>query len=98
MTRAYIEVIGSIWWPAGVVCAQRKDLSSYDVENVRGYAEHLTGDAQISRDAIEHWLALNSGDFQHVKDFHAVIGAFESPWADEDSECTYCDAMFPADE
>src|SRR5690349_14384663 len=97
MPRNYIELIGPIWMPA-TTAAQRLDLSSYDVANIEGYAEHLTGDAQITREAIEHWLALNSGDFQHVEDFHAVIGAFETEWADEESACIFNDCMYPAED
>lgn len=96
MARDYIEMIGIIWMPA-TTAAMRKDLSAYDIENIRGYAEHLTGDVQLTREAIEHWLALNSGDFQGVDDFHAVIGAAEFPW-NEESELTYCDCTYGNEE
>lgn len=89
----YVEMIGPIWMPA-TVAGLRKDLSSYDLANIRGYAEHLTGDAQITREAVAHWLSMNSGDFQCVDDFHAVIGALDLPWEDEENECTFNDCVY----
>lgn len=93
----YIEMVGTIWMPA-TTAAMRKDLSDYDVRNIRGYAEHLSGDAQITREAVEHWLSLNSGDFQAVDDFHASIGALDIPWNDEENELTFIDCMGESDD
>ncbi len=95
--KAYIKMIGQIWMPA-TVAAMRRDLSAYDIANIQGYAEHLTGDTQLTREAVEHWLALNSGDFQGVDDFNAVIGAAEFPWLNDESECTFLDCMFPSED
>ena len=95
----YVEVIGSIWQPGVGTCAMRYDLSGYDLGNIIGYAEHLSGgDPTITRDAIEHWLSLNSGDFSGLDDFHASIDDDEFPWADEESEFVYHDCMYPAED
>lgn len=86
--RNWIEVIGPIWWPAGAVCAQRIDLSPYDMEHI----------GEPTRDNVEQWLCTNSGDFQSVSDFYAAIGETEIPWESEDSELTYGDCMWPAED
>lgn len=96
VTRNWIEMIGPIWWPAGAMCAQRKDLSDYDLDNMRD------DEGQITRESVERWLCLNSGDFQHVADFAAYITADDGehvfPWADEESEFTYLDCMSPTED
>lgn len=98
MPSDYIEIIGTSWMPS-TTAAMRKDLSNYDVRNIKAYAEHLTGDAQITREAVEHWLSLNSGDFASVHDFSASIGAIEFPWAaGEESEFRFYDCMNPSEE
>jgi len=96
--KSIIEVIGEIWLPYGALCAQSYTLSDYDMRNVRDY-----GDGTITRDAVEHWLAFNSGDFSRVVDFRADLEdgdqtvVFE--WAHgEESECTYSDCMYPAED
>lgn len=85
--RDYIEVIGRIWMPA-TVAAQTINLSVYDLGNI----------GELTRDNVESWLATHSGDFQGVDDFHASIGTWESPWASEESECTFSDCMYPSEE
>jgi len=73
-----------------------KDLSAYDIENIRDE------DGMITRDGIENWLGMNAGDFSSVHDFEASIEDGEKSldfhWAKgEDSEVTYCDAMYPTE-
>src|SRR4051812_28420627 len=93
--RNWIECIGSLWMPA-TTAAKRIDLSSYDLENILACAEKLHGKSEFTREAVEHWLSLNEGDFRGVEDFAAYItGAPDMPWRDEESECTYNDCMFP---
>lgn len=82
--RNWIEVIGTIWMPAAT-CAQRIDLTRYDIENI----------GEPTRDNVELWLTMHSGDFQHVQDFRAIVGETVIDWNNPDSEFTYNDCMFP---
>lgn len=85
--KSIIRIVGQIWMPA-TVCAQVRELSSYDVGNIRGIAAYRLGiDAEelashsvgkvvevtIEREDVEQWLMMNSGDFQRVIDFEASI-------------------------
>lgn len=90
--RSYVRLIGQIWLPA-VTCAQQKDLTSYDVENIRDE------DGKITRESVEQWLTVNAGDFQNVHDFEASIEdgdqTIDIPWQSEESELTFNDCMYP---
>lgn len=94
-SRNYIDVLGVIWLPA-VKAVTTYNLSSYDVRNIAELAE-LNDTDGIDREAVEQWLAMHSGDFQEVLDFAAHIDGFDIPWADEESEWTFNDCMYPAD-
>jgi len=85
--RNWIEVIGPIWMPP-VTCAKRIDLDAYDIENI----------GEPTRDNVEQWLCTHAGDFQYVADFRAIVGETEIPWKDEESEFTYHDCMYPAED
>lgn len=89
VTKSVIQMLGTIWMPA-VTCAQEKVLSGYDLGNI---------EQPITRDTVEHWLMLNSGDFQHIQDFCASLEidgeTIDIPWANEESECEYFDCMYP---
>lgn len=89
--KSVIQVIGTIWMPTAT-CAQEKVLSGYDLENI---------EKPITRDTVEHWLMLNSGDFQNVQDFNASLEVddetIEIPWEHEESEFTYSDCMYPSE-
>ena len=96
--HSYVNIIGGIWMPYGAQCAMRKDLTSYDIKNIRA-----CGDGEITRDGLEDWLTANSGDFSSVDDFRASIEdgdqTIEIAWAKgEDSEITYSDCMYPAED
>jgi hypothetical protein len=98
-----VRVIGPIWQP-GITAAQEYTLSQYDLENVRAYGEQgeVTRGWPFTREAVEHWLSLNTGDFQSITDFCADISfdvdgvpvdiVFD--WEDEESEFVYHDCMF----
>ena len=79
-----VDFIGYIWMP-NTLCAQSVTLSSHDLENV----------GEWTRENVERWLMLHSGDFQEVVDFRAE-GAkdWESDWKDEESELTFNDCMY----
>jgi hypothetical protein len=82
--RNWIDILGVIWLPP-ITAAMRKDLRQYDIDNI----------GEPTRENVEQWLASNAGDFQAVKDFHAVIGETEIPWASEENEFAYSDCMEP---
>jgi hypothetical protein len=93
MPRNYIEMIGLIWQP-GVIAAQRHELREYDIGNIEGIAREVYDSETITRDAVEHWLCLNSGDFSGITDFSGSINGVKFSWNDEESECTYFDCMY----
>ena len=84
--RNWVEVVGTIWMPS-VTAAMRYDLSAYDVANI----------GTPTRENVEDWLSCHSGDFQHVADFHAIVGETEIPWQSEENECVYWDCMEPVE-
>jgi hypothetical protein len=93
--KSIVRIVGTIWMPH-VTCAQVRDLSDYDVGNIRDIAEFM-GEEGITRKAVEYWLGGNAGDFSHVIDFEASIEdgdkTIDIPWASEDGEFAYIDAM-----
>jgi hypothetical protein len=93
--KSILRIVGSIWMPA-IVCAQARELSKYDVQNIHDIALFL-GDTVITRRAVEYWLGGNAGDFSHVIDFEASIEdgdkTIDIPWASEEGEFAYIDAM-----
>jgi hypothetical protein len=92
---SYVDVIGQIWMPA-VTAVMRYNVSSYDLENMRD------DNGNITRDSVENWLGCHAGDFQSVTDFSASLEdgdeTVDLPWADEESELTYGDCMFPEED
>ena len=90
--KSYIDVVGKIWMPH-TTASMRYPVSSYDLENMRD------DDGQITRDSVEHWLMLNSGDFSSVEDFSASLevgdDTIDFPWVHEESELAYVDYLFP---
>jgi hypothetical protein len=95
VVKQIIEVIGYIWQPGVGLCAQRRELSPYDLNNI--------GDLR-DRSAVERWIVRNFGDFQQVTDFRADFttgpdnrDSIVHDWQDEESDVTYNDAMFPED-
>jgi hypothetical protein len=92
VTESVIRVVGVIWWPA-VTCAKDYELDSHDIGNI---------EKPVTRDTVERWLMLHSGDFQSITDFEADLEIDGEtvliPWADEESECTYSDCMFPSED
>lgn len=95
--KSVVDIIGTIWVPMGPIFAQHKELSSYDVDNMRGQ------DGKITRDSVEQWLMTNAGDFSSVKDFRASIEdgneTIDIDWQlGEESDCEYSDAMFSSED
>ncbi len=94
--KSVVWLVGHIWQPGIGPCSQMLSLRAYDVENIRAY-----GEGSIDRDAVEHWLMLNSGDFRDVIDFSASIEdgnrTIDIPWATEDGEMAYSDCTTTED-
>lgn len=92
---SHISVIGPIWMPE-CVCAMDYTLTPFDIDNMSGK------DVAITREHVRNWIDCHSGDFQYVTDFSATIGnngeTLEFPWASDESEMTYCDAMYGNEE
>jgi len=93
--KSVVQVVGKLWMPMSTG-ATEYTLSGYDVENARDE------DGKITRDSVDHWLALHSGDFSSIEDFRASIEdgdeTTEIPWAKEESEYTFGDCMYPAED
>ena len=77
----FVNVIGYIWMPSNVICAQQIKLQKSDVENIGAF----------TRENVDQWLASHAGDFSHIIDFEATIGDEWIHWKDEESECKYLD-------
>lgn len=96
--RNWIECIGHLWMP-NAQAAKRIELRDYDISNIQDIARECFDSETITREAVDHWLALNEGDFQGVEDFAAFItDAPEMPWSDPDNEFIYTDCMFPSED
>lgn len=90
--RSFVIVLGRIWWPMGAVCSLEKTLSAYDVENMRDCE-----DGVITRDSVDRWVSMNSGDFSEIVDWSASIedgdSTLDFPWSSEENEIAYLDTM-----
>lgn len=88
--HSYIDVLGVIWMPAATGSLRIK-LSNYDIENMRDK------DGEITRDSVEQWLTMHSGDFQSVTDFRASIEdgdkTLDFDWSSEENEFAYLDTL-----
>lgn len=86
---SYVDVLGRIWMPQAL-CSQRITLSAYDLDNMQN-------DGAITREDVEQWLAMHTGDFSNVIDFNASIEwngeTLDFPWTSEDNEMAYCDTL-----
>ena len=92
-TKNIVQVIGKIWMPYGRLCAMEYTLSDADLKQYGIDKENPT------RESIERWTQTNTGDFSSIQDFYANIGENkEIKWKDPESEFTYSDCMFPADD
>lgn len=93
--KSIVRIVGHIWLPP-VLCAQDREMSSYDVDNARDK------DGKITRESVKEWLSKNSGDFQSIVDFEASIEdgdeTIDIPWAKEENEIVYADCMYPPED
>jgi hypothetical protein len=93
--KSEVRVIGTMWMPMSTG-ATVYDLDSYAVGNARDQA------GAITRESVQAWLDTHAGDFSNVIDFEASIEdgdvTVDIPWADEDSELTFGDCMYPSED
>ncbi len=89
--KSFILIVGTIWMPQST-CAQRKDLSQSDIEQM------TDDDGNVTRESVEQWVNTNSGDFSKVIDFYADIetgkGNIIIEWNSEDNEITFEHCMY----
>ena len=95
-----VRVVGHIWQPGVGLCAYDYTPGAIleDEDAQRPVAGDFYGDP-TDREEWEQWIARNSGDFQSIEDFEVDLSLEDGrdiliPWASEESECTYSDAMF----
>lgn len=88
--KSVVDVVGRIWMP-GIVCAQRIELSAYDLDNARDDAGKLT------RDSVLDWLGSHAGDFASIIDFQASLEdgdtTVDIPFATEEGETAWLDCQ-----
>jgi hypothetical protein len=85
-TQIHIQVVGEIWQPGVGPCAMDYTAST----------EHWIKPA-LTRERVRDYLDCYAGDFQRIVDFRAVQGDDEIPWANEENELVYNDAMYGDD-
>ena len=90
--KNYIQMVGTIWMPY-TTAAMDKPLDTFNIQSIESISRELFDSESITREAIEYWLSLNSGDFRGIDDFYASINGEEFPWENEESELTYFDCM-----
>jgi len=90
--KSVVRILGGIWLPYGTQCAQEKELSKFDVDNLRNE------DGSITRESVSDWVDSHSSDFSSVTDWWASIEdgetTLEFDWQNEDSEPAWLDAMY----
>src|SRR5438105_1093168 len=91
VTKQRIDAIGYIWQPGVGVCAQSRDLSAHEIEQI--------GNPQ-DRAAVAAWIATHFGDFQQVVDFRADFHLLDDmhvvhEWQQEESDLAFQDCMYP---
>ena len=92
ITINQVQVIGFIWEPGDFHCSMTYNLSPSQVEDIKAL-----GNGDLNREAVQHWLGTNSGDFQSIEDFRVDIEDFLSDWANPESEYIFLDCMDSAE-
>jgi len=90
--KNYVNIIGRIWMPP-VIGALDKHLSPSDIKSM------VNEDGTITKEDVKDWVNKNSGDFQTVLDFEALIddapqGPLEIDWAKDESGAIWDNCMF----
>ena len=82
--RHWIEVVGYIWLPNNVICAQEIKIEKSEIEQI----------GELTRENVESWLGSHTGDFSEIVDFSPHIKDFEPGWKNEEHEIEYSDCMY----
>jgi hypothetical protein len=98
-TRSFVQVIGQMWMPPSRA-ATVIELSNYDIDNIVAHKKAYQN--KSLRDAVEHWLNLNAGDFQRIIDFRVDMEVPHGEgtdtvifdWNNRDSELAYNDLTY----
>jgi hypothetical protein len=78
----YIEVVGRAWGGFRGMC--KYNLTPAQVAEI----------GEPTRENVRKWLnPLNTGDFEFIEDFHAIVGETELAWEQEENEFVYAEAM-----
>lgn len=89
--HSYVDIVGGIWMPYGAVCSMRMRLSQHDIDDMRD------ADGKITRESVDRWVSVNSGDFSSLKDWRASIEdgntTIDLPFTSEDGELAYLDTL-----
>jgi hypothetical protein len=92
--KSIVEVVGELWMPS-TNAATTITMSEYDIENARD------DEGKLTRESLENWLGMHTGDFSRVIDFHASIEdgdtTVDIPWGSEEGEFAYYDC-FPSED
>lgn len=88
--KSIIDVLGYIWMPHAL-CAQRIELSDYDVDN-------LAGEERPTREHVEQWLATHASEFSEIVDFRASLEigneTVNLDFSEPENEWRWQDSMF----
>ncbi len=88
--KSVVYVVGYIWMPGNVICAQEIDLDAYTLKSA------ADENGQYTRESLQRWLYCHVGDFSEIIDFSASLEVgnetVEIPWAIEESELSYSEA------
>lgn len=93
-----IQVVGYIWVPDNVLCAQIVPIKAQDLDSISAIGNgKLSG---ITREDIQIWLDSHAGDFSTVVDFRADFGTLNKTfdWEDKENEYKFQDSFYPPDE
>jgi hypothetical protein len=101
-----IDIIGRLWQPGftGAMSHTLPDQAKYVKGRqyvTKAASEYTTADdltrgtGTITRETIEDWVNVNSGDFAEVLDFRASVAVGDEDiiidWADPESEAIFAD-------
>ena len=76
--KNWINVIGMLW--EGGLATHTYELTPIQVEFIG---------KPVTRKKIAQWLSTNSGDFQTITDFLAVVGEQVITWKKEENEVLF---------
>lgn len=89
--KSLIRILGKLWMPSHADAATEMVLGKYELDNCRD------DEGELTRESVERWLLLHSGDFSDVIDFEASLEdggkTIDIAWKNEESEWRYADCF-----